>query len=151
MWVVSLVAETRLSLFLLSRDPSFHKNLQKPRENGRLLKRTMIETNGKGINPWSPVNSSQTPKPGAGKWVTARRPTELTNASPSWPRQARSCRRRELSGPPHQEVGRVQEPFARSSSREVRISWYTLFSVEHILVGEPSQPKKGREGHYWET
>ena len=34
--------------------------------------------------------------------------------------------------------------------REVRISWYQLFSVLSILVGNPPT-KKGREGHYWET
>ena len=27
---------------------------------------------------------------------------------------------------------------SRFSSREVRISWYHIFSVEHMLVGEPS-------------
>ena len=46
---------------------------------------------------------------------------------------------------------RKDERISTRSSREVRISWYQLFSVEQILVGEPSRPKRGREGHYWGT
>ena len=37
----------------------------------------------------------------------------------------------------------------RSSSREVRISWYPIF-VLSIIVGEAS-PEKGVKGHYWGT
>ena len=46
--------------------------------------------------------------------------------------------------PGHQLLRKLQP---RSSSREVRTSWYQLF-LWPILVGEPSQPKKGWEkGH----